>query len=238
VNDATPPPAESLPLTVLDRVGPRVAERLGRLGLHTVQDLLFHLPLRYEDRSSVIPLGALQPNQAALVRGEIELAQVQFGRRRALLVRVADGTGALTLRFFHFSRQQQQGLQRGSTIECFGEARPGPTGLEMVHPEYRLGTPAERAPQATLTPVYPVTEGVRQPTLRRLVAQALARLADGRAALHEWLPADLLRTHDLPSLEQAVQRIHAGRGCSATRRHHWHRRARCSPRWTSACRSR
>ena len=203
------PAADSMPIDVLDRVGPRVAERLARLGLHTLQDLLFHLPLRYEDRSTVVPLGALRPGQAALVRGQVELAQVQFGRRRALLCRIADGTGTLTLRFFHFSRAQQQGLQRGLPIECFGEARPGPTGLEMVHPEYRLGPPAERPPAARLTPVYPVTEGVRQPTLRRLVGQALERVASGRAVIHEWLPPGLLARYHLPPLVDAVQRIHA-----------------------------
>ena len=114
VDATTPTPAEQLPLTALHRVGPRLAERLARLGLATVQDLLFHLPLRYEDRTTRVQLGALRPGQAARVQGEVELAQVQFGRRRALLVRIGDGTGMLTLRFFHFSRQQQQGFQRGA----------------------------------------------------------------------------------------------------------------------------
>ncbi len=209
MNDETASPAERLPLTTLDRVGPRVAERLARLDLHSVQDLLFHLPLRYEDRTTLVSLGVLRPGQAARVRGEVELAQVQFGRRRALLVRIADGTGALTLRFFHFSRQQQQGFQRGAPIECFGEARPGPAGLEMVHPEYRLGTQAEQPAATTLTPVYPVTEGVRQPTLRNLVGQALALVTSGRAVIHEWLPPGLRQRYALQPLTDAVQRIHA-----------------------------
>ncbi len=209
MDETSPPPAEALPLTALHRVGPRLAERLARLGLQTVQDLLFHLPLRYEDRATRVPLGALRPGQSARVQGEVELAQVQFGRRRALLVRIADGSGALTLRFFHFSRAQQQGFVRGIPIECFGEARPGPTGLEMVHPEYRLGAAAGGAPSSTLTPVYPVTEGVRQPTLRQLVDQALAWLDAGRVAVHEWLPPTLRRHYALPPLADAVRRIHA-----------------------------
>jgi ATP-dependent DNA helicase RecG len=209
VEDRTPPPAEELPLTALHRVGPRLAERLARIGLESVQDLLFHLPLRYEDRTTRVQLGALRPGQAARVQGEVELAQVQFGRRRALLVRIGDGSGMLTLRFFHFSRQQQQGFQRGTPIECFGEARPGPSGLEMVHPEYRLGAFQDAPTSATLTPVYPVTEGVRQPTMRQLVAQALTLLDDGRLQLHEWLPAELRARYGLPSLRDAVQRIHA-----------------------------
>ena len=209
VDATTPTPAEQLPLTALHRVGPRLAERLARLGLATVQDLLFHLPLRYEDRTTRVQLGALRPGQAARVQGEVELAQVQFGRRRALLVRIGDGTGMLTLRFFHFSRQQQQGFQRGAAIDCFGEARPGPTGLEMVHPEYRLGDPPAATTGSALTPVYPVTEGVRQPTMRGLVAQALALLENGGVQLHEWLPAELRARHELPALREAVQRIHA-----------------------------
>jgi len=209
VNDETPSAAERLPLTTLNRVGPRVAERLARLDLHCLQDLLFHLPLRYEDRTTLVSLGTLRPGQAARVRGEVELAQVQFGRRRALLVRIADGTGALTLRFFHFSRQQQQGFQRGAPIECFGEARPGPAGLEMVHPEYRLGIQSEQAATDTLTPVYPVTEGVRQLTLRNLVNQALHLVTTGRVIIHDWLPRELLQRYDLPPLTEAVQRIHA-----------------------------
>ena len=209
VDATTPTPAEQLPLTALRRVGPRLAERLARLGLATVQDLLFHLPLRYEDRTTRVQLGALRPGQAARVQGEVELAQVQFGRRRALLVRIGDGTGMLTLRFFHFSRQQQQGFQRGAAIDCFGEARPGPTGLEMVHPEYRLGDHLGATTGSALTPVYPVTEGVRQPTMRGLVAQALGLLESGGVELHEWLPAELRARHELPALREAVQRIHA-----------------------------
>ena len=208
MNDGTPPPVESLPLTALHRVGPGVAGRLARLGLESVQDLLFHLPLRYEDRATRVPLGALRPGQSARVQGRVELAQVHFGRRRALLVRVADGTGTVTLRFFHFSRRQQEGFQRGTPIDCFGEARPGPSGLEMVHPEYRLDTGEPPAGTPTLTPVYPVTEGVRQATLRQLVGQALAMVDRGRARLQEWLPADVRARFDLPPLVDALRRLH------------------------------
>ena len=114
---------DTLPVTVLRGVGPRVAERLKRLNIRTVQDVLFHLPLRYEDRTRVVPMGALRAGQHVVVQGEIELAEIKFGRRRSLLVRVSDGTGSLTLRFFHFNRQQQNGFQRGHGIRCFGEVR-------------------------------------------------------------------------------------------------------------------
>ena len=166
-----------MPVTVLKGVGPRMAGRLARLGIHTVQDVLFHLPLRYEDRTRVVPMGAVRPGEQVVVQGEVELAEVRFGRRRSLLVRVSDGTGFLTLRFFHFNASQQAGFTRGAGIRCYGEVRAGPTSAEMIHPEYRLIDPGEPAPvEETLTPVYPATEGVHQLTLRSLTEQALQRL--------------------------------------------------------------
>ena len=152
---------DALPVTVLKGVGPRVAERLKRLNIHTLQDVLFHLPLRYEDRTRVVPMGAARAGEHVVVQGEIELAEIKFGRRRSLLVRISDGTGSLTLRFFHFNRQQQNSFQRGQGIRCFGEVRSGPVTLEMIHPEYQLVDPdAVLQAEDHLTPIYPATEGV------------------------------------------------------------------------------
>ena len=105
--------------------------------MHSAGDLLFLLPLRYEDRTRIAPIGALLAGTRAVVEGEVQLAEVVYRRRRQLLVRLADGTGSLTLRFFYFSRAQQAGLARGTRLRCYGEVRRGPLGLEMVHPEYR-----------------------------------------------------------------------------------------------------
>jgi ATP-dependent DNA helicase RecG len=85
----------------------------------------------------VTPIGALLPGQRAVIEGEVQLSEVIFRRRRALLVRLSDGTGFLNLRFFYFSRAQAEGLARGTRFRCFGEVRRGPLGLEIVHPEYR-----------------------------------------------------------------------------------------------------
>ena len=106
-------------VTVLKGIASRVAERLQRLGIETVQDLLFHLPSRYEDRTQVRPLGALQAGSEALVQGTVELTEVRFARRRMLLSRISDGTGFLTLRFFHFSAAQQKNLARGAVVRCY-----------------------------------------------------------------------------------------------------------------------
>jgi len=124
----------SLPVTSLKGVGPKLAEKLKRLGLHTVQDVLFHLPLRYQDRTRVLPMGGLRPGMEAVVEGEIELADVVFRGRRSLICRVSDGTGHLHLRFFYFSAAQQANLTRGRRLRLFGEVRFGPAGLEMIHP--------------------------------------------------------------------------------------------------------
>jgi ATP-dependent DNA helicase RecG len=204
---------DRLPVTVLKGVGSRVAARLGRLGLRTVQDVLFHLPLRYEDRTRVVPMGALRTGDLAVVQGVVELAELGFGRRRSLLVRLGDGTGFLTLRFFHFNAAQQAAFSRGSGIRCYGEVRTGPLTLEMIHPEYRLIDPARPAPvEAHLTPVYPATEGVHQLTLRALTDQALRcldeREAAGTARITDWLPPRLLAPYRMTSLQEALRYVH------------------------------
>jgi ATP-dependent DNA helicase RecG len=119
-----------------------------------VADLLCLLPQRYEDRSAIRPIGTLVPGEKVLVEGTIELAEVVLRRRRSLLCRLADGTGALTLRFFHFHDGQKRGLARGLRVRAYGEVRPGPTGLEMVHPEHRTVAADEGEPAALLTAVY------------------------------------------------------------------------------------
>ncbi|HJX17505.1 MAG TPA: OB-fold nucleic acid binding domain-containing protein, partial [Acidiferrobacterales bacterium] len=129
----------TLPISTLRGVGPKLKDKLEqRLGWRTVQDALFHLPFRYQDRTRLTPLGSLRPGQEVLVSGKVELADVVFRGRRSLLCRVSDGTGHLTLRFFHFSGAQQQNLERGRSLRIFGEVRLGAAGLEMIHPEYEV----------------------------------------------------------------------------------------------------
>jgi len=201
------PPLEERPVTSLRGVGPALATTLERLGLRTVQDVLFHLPLRYEDRTRVVPIGTLRAGDRAVVEGEVQLAEVVFRRRRALLCRIADGSGLLTLRFFHFSAAQQEALARGTRLRCFGEVRPGPAGLEIVHPEYRKIVPgAPGAADEGLTPVYPTTEGVQQGRLRMLTGLALAQLPGG--GLRDWVAPDVLGEVGLPSLEAALRYVH------------------------------
>ena len=203
---STPDLPELKPVTSLRGVGESLAQRLFKLNVFTIQDLLFLLPLRYEDRTRIVPIGSLRDGDRAVIEGEIELSDVVFRKRRQLLCRLSDGTGFLTLRFFHFSTQQQQSLARGTRIRCFGEARRGATGLEIVHPEYRRVAESGAAPADSLTPVYPATEGVQQGRLRQLTSLALDQLH--KRSVCDWLPAELLSDSNLPSLQDALAYMH------------------------------
>ncbi len=196
------------PVTALTGVGEKLAEKLAKLGIHQVQDLLFHLPLRYQDRTRLMPLGSLRIQQESLVEGVIGLSQVNFGRRRSLLCHISDGTGSLVLRFFHFSKAQQQQLAKGRRVRCFGEVRSGPSSLEMVHPEYQLvNDSGVTSVDATLTPVYPTTEGLHQLSWRKLIRQALMLLDEQH--MPELL-AGLENHHPLLKyqLSEALQLVH------------------------------
>lgn len=193
------------PVTSLRGVGERQGERLGQLGITTVRDLLLHLPLRYEDRSRVRRLGELRPGMQALTAGTVELTEVVQGRRSRLVCRLTDGTGALTLVFFHYHPSQQNRLARGTRVRCFGEVREGPGGLQMVHPEIERDSAGEDSGDGLL-PVYPTTQGLNQTALRRLVDQALAWLA--ASPPDELLPGDLRETLGVPGFTEAVTTLH------------------------------
>jgi ATP-dependent DNA helicase RecG len=188
----------------LKGVGPAMAARLAKLQVHSVQDVLFHLPLRYQDRTRITPIGALQAGSDVVIEGEVRAAEVTFGRRRSLAVRVRDGSGAVTLRFFHFSAAQKAALSPGTQLRCYGEVRRGASGFELYHPEYKaLSDSSSATTEEQLTPVYPSTEGMSQQGWRKLCGEALKQLKPG--SLPERLPPD----HGFAmTLEQAVQYLH------------------------------
>ena len=203
----TDKPGLSSPLTVLRGVGPALATTLAKLDLHVIEDLLFLLPLRYEDRTRLRRIGAVRPGMRCLVTGEVLLAETVYRGRRSLLVRISDGSGQLTLRFFYFSRTQQNQFREGARVTCFGDVRPGPVGMEMIHPEYRLLRPGqEPAVSDSLTPVYPLTEGVQQGRLRNLVEHALELMR--REPPTDLLPTSIRDELGLPSLPEALLYLH------------------------------
>ncbi|PCM43114.1 ATP-dependent DNA helicase RecG [Marinobacter sp. ANT_B65] len=199
---------DDIPVTELKGVGSALAEKLARLGIASLQDLLFHLPHRYEDRTRIVPMGNLRVGDVAVVEGEVMKADLVMGRRRSLQVTLKDSSGFLVMRFFHFNAAQKNQLSEGSLVRCFGEVRPGRAGYEFYHPEYQVNPPPMPADgQATLTPVYPLTEGIQQPRVRGLCQQALGYLQ--RHPIHDWLPAELLAKFQLPGITEAVQLVHS-----------------------------
>ncbi|MFT5573736.1 MAG: ATP-dependent DNA helicase RecG [Cryomorphaceae bacterium] len=198
-------------VTQLAGVGPQMAIKLARVHVNTVQDVLFHLPHRYEDRTTVTDLGSLLPNLSTVVIGQIDLAQVVFGRRRSLLVRISDGTGNLTIRMFYFNRSQEKSFKRGLWVRCFGEVRRGAKGYEMIHPEYRVSAEQpEGGLDTSLTPVYPTTEGVSQALWRKISDQALKLALPEVSELidTDCLPAQLQGAYESASLQQAISALH------------------------------
>lgn len=192
-------------VTSLKGVGSKAAEKLANLSIVSIQDLLFHLPTRYEDRTRIYPISDLQPHIHASIQGEIMSCDIQFGRKRMLVARISDGSGTVTLRFFHFSASQKNNMVIGATLRCFGEVKAGKYGLEIMHPEYKVVDPSQpQVVQDSLTPVYPATEGIKQLTLRNLTEQALLKLKQG--ALTDLLPEGLYQ-HQI-SLQDALHLVH------------------------------
>lgn len=197
-----------LPCQQLSGVGKRIAERLAHLGIHHVQDLLFHLPLRYQDRTHVYAISDLTPGDHVVVEGEIETVSTPKVGRTRLLCRLKDHSGRMSLRFFYVSAFQRQQMQEGQRIRCFGEVRYGSQGWEMIHPEYRAMNVEFAMPvEETLTPIYPTTEGLSQQTWRKLTEQALQLLMSG-GMLHDILPHSILTTLSFPALKEALHFVH------------------------------
>jgi ATP-dependent DNA helicase RecG len=188
----------------LTGVGPKLAEKLAACGVTQVQDLLFHLPLRYQDRTRITPIAAAREGDDVVIEGEIKLADVVFGRRRSLLARLQDGSGTLSLRFFHFSAAQKNNLKTGTRLRCFGQVRRGSAGPEMYHPEYRQITAGEDQVEDRLTPIYSTVSGISQNQWRKLCSQATDWLE--RAQLPDLLPANKTYPYDLSA---ALQYLHA-----------------------------
>ncbi len=197
------------PVTSLSGVGPRLQEKLERIGISNIQDLLFHLPYRYIDRTHLSPIGSLRPGHDAYIQGKIELTQIRFGRRRSLLCRISDGSGSIILRFFYFSKSQEKGLQQGLSLRCYGQIRRGQGSLEIIHPEYRvLSEHKDNELDEQLTAVYPGTEGLQQARLRKLTEQALLALNNDKKGLVELLPENILIEQNLPTLADALTYVH------------------------------
>lgn len=199
---------KALPGFRLKGVGPQMAKHLSRLGVHSVLDLLLHLPMRYEDRTTLTPFHALRIGQAAVVEGEVlQVDKPKHGRTK-LLITLTDGHRCLLLRFFHVFASQTNILKPGVKLRCIGEPRLGHVGLEMSHPEWVvLSSVNPRALESSLTPVYPATEGLSQTLLRKLITEALVQLALVPER-QEDLPPAIIQQHLFPSFREALRLVH------------------------------
>ncbi|MBT5031892.1 MAG: ATP-dependent DNA helicase RecG [Proteobacteria bacterium] len=194
-------------VTSLKGVGPAIAAKMEKIGVSSLQDVLFHLPLRYVDKTTVTPIRSLRHGDSRVVVGQIDGAQIAFGRRRSLLVGISDDSGHMLIRMFFFSRAQQRALQPGKWVWLFGEARLGAKGIEMIHPEYRVSEniPETQTTCASLTPIYPSTEGVSQAVWMKITDQVLDGALDD---VQELLPSSVLEQFDMPQLANALREIH------------------------------
>ncbi len=194
----------SIPVTQLKGVGARTAEQLARLEIYTAEDVLFHLPARYEDRTHVVPIRLLQAGQLGLIEGRIETVEVKQGKKRILMCSFSDATGVVALRFFHFYPSQIKKFQQKTLIRCFGEVREGYQCLEMVHPTYEFIDETEQSEllKDHLTPIYPTVSNFNQTQWYAIMKQALM------IELPDLLPEKLLQHLKLLPLAQALKTIH------------------------------
>ena len=196
-------------VNTLKGVGSKIAERLAKIHIYTLQDLLFHLPIRYQDRTRIRAIADLRPGEESVVIGTVEHSEIVYRKRRMLLVNVSDGTGSVLLRFFYFNNAQRNNLSRDVNIRCFGEVRRGLKGPEMVHPEYEIQQDNDPPKvEDHLTPIYPTTEGLHQLSLRRLTSQALQWINTQNTLGLDLLPAPPEIDGQRVSIEDALQFVH------------------------------
>ena len=179
------------------------AGKLAKLHVRSLWDAVLHLPLRYEDETHITPIKDAPVGVSCQVEGEVAHQEIQFRPRRQLIAQIRDQSGSvLHLRFIHFYPSQQKQLAKGKRIRAIGEIRHGFFGDEMVHPKIRDAESQGLA--ESLTPVYPTVSGLSQPTLRRIIRQAL-----GQTDLADTLPESLLAQLKLPPLAESLHLLHA-----------------------------
>ena len=191
----------------LKGVGPALEKKLAAIGITSIQDLLFHLPLRYEDRTRVTLAARARVGEYMQFEGEITSCELQFGKRRSLRCSLRDSSGSMTLRFFHFSAAQKESLAVGTQLRVYGEVKHGRAGFELFHPEYKPLSQVSQEASDTLTPIYPTTEGLMQPRLRSIIGQAVD-LVVGNEAIEDYLPREIVAKFNLASLTDAIRHIH------------------------------
>lgn len=194
--------------TDLSGVGPKVSDNLEKLNIFTIQDLLFHLPIRYQDRTHITALRDIKPKEYCVVEGIITNTKVLQQRKKSLTCEISDGTGRITCRFFHFNLSQRQNMQPGMRMRCFGEIRYYRGEYTIIHPEYKVYSANQTiSVEEHLTPIYSTVEGLGQRTIVQLIQQALDLLRKGHL-LPELLPETIHQKYQLCDLKQAILFVH------------------------------
>ena len=199
-------PSLSDPIISISGLGKKTSDRLNQLGIHTLEHLLFHLPSRYQDKTSITPLSSASVNDEILIEASIDRIEVIPSRQRQLLCYLSDNQNhRVLLRFFHFTQYQKQALVRGETIQCFGEIKIGRQGLEMHHPEYRIISQDQKPLfEPTLTPVYPLCAGVSQNKMKQWVNKALEVLK--ASVIDDYF--EKITNNTMPSLKDSLFLLH------------------------------
>lgn len=195
-------------VTDLKGVGEQTANKLANLNIRVFQDVLFHLPYRYVDRTKISGLGTVQIDDLVVIEVEIEKAAVIPKPKRNLVIKIKDQTGSAELKFFYFNISQQAQLKPGVKLRCFGQARSGRSGLQFIHPEYTVIQPGVVLPvEENLTPIYSTTDGISQNLLRNLVKQVLGFLTPIGSIL-ELLPEKICQDFKFDSLIECLHQLH------------------------------
>ena len=199
-------PSLSDPIISISGLGKKTSDRLNQLGIHSLEHLLFHLPSRYQDKTSITPLSSASVNDEILIEASIDRIEVIPSRQRQLLCYLSDNQNhRVLLRFFHFTQYQKQALVRGEKIQCFGEIKIGRQGLEMHHPEYRIISQDQKPLfEPTLTPVYPLCAGVSQNKMKQWVNKALEVLK--ASVIDDYF--EKITNNTMPSLKDSLFLLH------------------------------
>ena len=199
----------STDLLDLKGVGEKGLIKLNKIGIRTVEDLLFHLPIRYQDKTKLTKISDLEPGNKYFIEGVVEKSNIIFYKKRMFLVRLSDSSGFIQLRFFYFNKSQMRNFSEGQKVRCYGELRLANKVKEMVHPECEFVDRNNiKKLDEYLTPVYPITEGLQQHRIRNIVRQSLAMLKSGKISFPEILPKKILEKYNLVDINTALLSIH------------------------------
>ena len=194
--------AASLPVTFIKGVGESLASTLKKLGIVTIEDLLFHFPIGYQDRTELNKIAELTPDKEFVIRGSVEKVSQTFVPRKMMLVKVKDNTGHIFLRFFYYFPGLRNIFKEGANLQISGTSRLGRYGLETIHPEYEVISSDEFVPQ--ILPKYRLTKGITHQKIRKIVAAATDMIENHKISVHDYLPAN-----NLENLSESIVNIHS-----------------------------